>query len=385
MRGYFAENNDRAGHSERDDCTGAEVGEHSMHGFLRRILWQAVSVGTTTLFLLSSGLLVGNARAGWDTEPCIDWPGGHRETYAVFDTLFFERDNASNDRPLIVNGDTNATVFSAPDLQFATAPGVRVLVGEHGPQGLGWEVGYLGVYGMFASDIATGGNSYEIAPFLSSEIASFTNAAVARATYASTLNMAEANLLFTHCHVNRLRRSGYSVERQRRETTIDWITGFRWAGLEEKATLDFTSSTTGLTNGYAAQTRSNLFAGQIGLRGRTQWRHWAAEGWLKAGLAGAALWQSQTAIVDPNTGPYRPAGESTAGTVGGIFDFNVSLVRRLSDTWWLRLGYNSLWLTGVALAPDQFDFAASTQAVTTLDANKTVWLGGPTLGVEKRW
>jgi hypothetical protein len=356
-----------------------------MHTFIRGIIWRAVAVAAVVCLLLPPGLPGANANAGWDHEPCIDWPGGERETFAVFDTLFLERDNASNNVPLIINGDTNTTVFAAPDLQFATAPGVRAILGEHGPQGVGWEVGYVGVYGMFASDTATGGDTYEIAPQLSSEINSFTNAAVAKATYASALNMAEANLLFTHCHVNRQRRSGYSAERRRRETTIDWITGFRWAGLEEKASLDFTSSTTGLTNGYSVQTSSNLFAGQIGLRGRTQWRHWAVEGWLKAGLAGAALSQSQSAIVDPDTGPYRPAGGSTAGTVGGIFDFNASLVRRLGETWWLRLGYSSFWLTGVALAPDQFDFAASTQAETTLDANKTLWLGGANLGLEKRW
>lgn len=356
-----------------------------MPRFIRFIVRRVVAVAAWACLLIPPGPFAGDARAGWDNQPCIDWPGGQRETYAVFDTLYLQRDNASNNVPLIVNGDTTTTVFSAPDLQFATAPGIRAMLGEHGPHGIGWEVGYVGVYGMFASDVATGGSSYEIAPPLSSEIYSFTNAAVARATYASSLNMAEANLLFTHCHVNRRRVSGYSAERQRRETTIDWITGFRWAELEEQASLDFTSSTTGLTNGYSVRTSSNLFAGQLGLRGRTEWRLWAVEGWLKAGLAGAALSQSQSAIVDPNTGPYRPAGGSQAGTVGGIFDFNVSLVRRLGETWWLRLGYNSFWLTGVALAPDQFDFAASTLASTTLDANKTVWLGGANLGLEKRW
>ncbi len=342
-------------------------------------------VASAACLLCPPGLCGSSARAGWDTEPCIDWPGGERETYAVFDPLFLERDNASNDVPLIVNGDSNTTVFSAPDLQFATAPGIRAVLGEHGPQGVGWELAYVGVYGMFASDIATGGTNYEIAPPLSSTVDSFTNAAIARATYASTLNMAEANLLFTHCHVNRRRRSGYAAERQRRKTTIDWITGFRWAGLDEQASLDFTSSTTGQTNGYAVHATSNLFAGQLGLRGRTEWQQWAVEGWIKAGLAGAALSQSQSAIVDPNTGPYRPAGGSQAGTAAGIFDINVSIVRRLSETWWLRLGYSSFWLTGVALAPDQFDFAASTQAGTTLDANKTLWLGGANLGLEKRW
>jgi hypothetical protein len=380
----FAENKRRDDRFHGDDCTALKSAKAPMKRFTGGIVRRAAAFVAAACLLLP-GLSGGDPRADWDAEPCIAWPDGRREAYAVFDTLYLQRDNAANDVPLIANGDTNTTVFSAPDLQFAAAPGIRLLAGEHGPHGVGWEVGYVGVYGMFASDIATGGTSYEIAPPLSSVVDSFTNASVARATYASQLNMAEANLLFTHCHENCHRWSGYSMERQRRKTTIDWIAGFRWAGLEEQATLDFTSSTAGATNSYAVQTSSNLFAGQLGLRGRTQWRHWAVEAGIKAGLAGTALSQSQAAIIDPNTGLYRPAGAAQTGGVGGIFDINASLVRRLSQTWWLRLGYSSFWLTGVALAPDQFDFAASTQPVTTIDVNKSLWLGGANLGLEKRW
>ena len=336
-------------------------------------------------FAILSCLSGTDVRAGWDTTSSIDWPDGERETYAVFDTLFIQRDNSSYDTPLIVNVPTNTTVFSSADVQFATAPGVRVVLGEHGPQGVGWELGYVGVYGMFGSNVFAVGPSDALVPPLTSGVYHFPDASIARATYSSTLNMAEANLLFTHCHVTNRRRSGYSMERQRRETTIDWITGFRWAGLDEQASLAFASDATGPANGFAVRTSSNLFAGQLGLRGRTQWQHWAVEGWLKAGLAGASLAGSLTAIGDPSPVLPMPAGGSQAGTVGGIFDMNASIVRRLGENWWLRLGYNSFWLTGVALAPDQSALLTSPQTAPALDVNKTVWLGGANLGVEKRW
>lgn len=332
-----------------------------------------------------AGLSGRGARAGWDTASCIDWPGGQRETYAVFDTLFIQRDNASYATPLIVNGTTDTAVLSAADLQFATAPGVRVALGEHGPQGVGWELGYVGVYGMFASNVTAVGPSDAIVPPLTSEVYHFPDDSIARATYSSTLNMAEANFLFTHSHVNNRRRSVYSMERQRRETTIDWITGFRWAGLDEQASLAFASSTTGPATGYAVRTSSNLFAGQLGLRGRTQWRAWAVEGWLKAGLAGASLAGSLTAIGDPTPVLAMPSGGAQGGTVGGIFDVNASIVRRLGESWWLRLGCNSIWLTGVALAPNQTSLLTSSPAESAIDANNTLWLSGANLGLEKRW
>ena len=82
---------------------------------------------------------------------------------------------------------------------------------------------------------------------------------------------------------------------------------------------------------------------------------------------------------------YRSARGSRTDTPGGIFDVGATLVYRLSDTWGLRFGYSMLWLTGVALAPDQFDFASDTRAGTRLDGNQTLWLGGANLGLEARW
>jgi hypothetical protein len=312
--------------------------------------------------------------------------GSGWESYAVFDALFMQRDNTTNDGPLVLDGDTLAAAIATPDLQFPTAPGVRALYGQHGPEGLGWEVGYLGVYGMFADASAAGNANLEIAPPLSSAVAGLRGASAARATYASVLNSAEANVLLTERCCHRPRRSAYAAERHPCVFTVDWLAGFRWAGLDEQAALAFGDSPAALATGYAVRTSSNLFGGQLGVRGRADWQAWAVEGWAKAALAGSVLAQSQDPIIDSITGDvYRSARGSRTDTPGGIFDVGATLVYRLSDTWGLRFGYSMLWLTGVALAPDQFDFAADTRAGTRLDGNQTLWLGGGTLGLEARW
>ena len=311
---------------------------------------------------------------------------GGWESYAVFDVLFMQRDNTTNDGPLVIDGDTLATAIATPDLQFPTAPGIRTLYGQHGPEGLGWEVGYLGVYGMFADASAAGNANLEITPPLSSEVASLRNASAARATYASVLNSAEANVLLTERCFHRPRLSGYAAECHPCVFTVDWLAGFRWAGLDEQAAIAFGDSPSALTTGYAVRTSSNLFGGQLGVRGRADWRAWAVEGWAKAALAGSVLAQSQDPLVDSITGDvYRTARGSRTDTPGGIFDVGATLVYRLSDTWGLRFGYSMLWLTGVAFAPDQFDFSTDTTAGERLDANQTLWLGGGNLGLEARW
>ena len=70
-----------------------------------------------------------------------------------------------------------------------------------------------------------------------------------------------------------------------------------------------------------------------------------------------------------------------------IADLNVSTIYRLTDVWGIRAGYNLIWLGGVGLAPNQFDFSGSTVASggTLLQPNGSIFLMGANLGLEARW
>lgn len=324
------------------------------------------------------------ALAQWsDTRAAL---GGGTETYVTFDALAMQRGNGTVDRTFVLNNDTLEPAITDATLQAVTAPGVRLTVGRHGCDRIGWEFGYVGVYGMWADTLATGADNLEVAGLLSSAVTSFRNGAVAEATYGSTLNMAEANLLLTEQFHSYPRLSAYHLEQIQAVGTVDWIAGFRWANLSETASIDMLSPPGGGSSLYAVRANSALFGGQIGARGRLAWEAWALEGWVKAACAYANLSQSQDGIVDA-LGPtlYRTPGGGSDGGVAGIFDANISLVRRLSDTWSLRLGYNSFWLTGVALAPNQFDFSDATTAPTDVQSGSTLWLGGASVGLEATW
>jgi hypothetical protein len=353
------------------------------------LLGRLLPVWLAALGLLASFAVASAGHPAGGPAGCPSWLpacGQPWETYAVFDTVFMQRDNFANPTDLVIDGDTLAPVIGSRDLQFPVAPGVRALFGRHGPGGVGWEFGYLGVYGMFASNLAAGPGTLEVPPSLSSFVPSLRNASLARTTYGSTLNSAETNLLLTDTWVHRPRLSAYEIERHAASLTVDWIAGFRWAGLDESASIVLAEPADAVVGTYDVRSSSNLFGAQIGTRGRLDWQRWALEGWLKAALAGAALSQSQAPIVDSITGfVERDARGSTTGTVGGIFDIGGALVYRLDETWGLRFGYSMMWLTGVALAPDQFDFSADPQAGTAVDGNATLWLGGGTLGLEARW
>jgi hypothetical protein len=73
--------------------------------------------------------------------------------YVVFDVLFLDRDNATNNQTILAGGTAGpspgGTIFTTRSLTPTTAPGVRLFVGEHGHDTTGWEVGYWGVYGWY--------------------------------------------------------------------------------------------------------------------------------------------------------------------------------------------------------------------------------------------
>lgn len=325
----------------------------------------------------------GAARGDW----FVDDPGQPAdacEAYALVEALAMQRAPGGGG-PLAIDGGTQLPVITGDSLQFAMAPGLRVLYGRHGPSALGWEVGYVGVYGMVADQTAEAAGTLETPPQLSNDVVDFRNASIAAAKYTSVFDSAEANLLLSRQNWRPARASAYAHEDSTRIITWDWLAGFRWAGLTEAAALTLTQPG-GLADTYAVRTNNNLFAGQLGFKGRADWGLWALDGWLKAGLAGTAVSQAQAPIVEASTGyVYRPGRFASTADVGGIFDIDVAVSRRIAENWALRAGWNSIWLTGVALASNQFDFSNAGTAGTGVAHGGTFWVNGVTLGVEGRW
>lgn len=332
------------------------------------------------------------APAGCTTGGCTGTAGGLAEDYWLFDVVFFQRDNQSTDQ--ILAEAANQPLITSGEPQFTVQPGIRLFRGHIDDCGRGWEVGYLGVWNMFANVSEGGPANIQAADPLALGVDGFNDRSLARATYASTLNTAEANLLLRSCHRGFSRVSAYPWERcgNYRRGSFDWLAGFRWAGLDEAAGLEFSGG--GYPgrpfpgpSSYNVRSTTNFFGAQIGGRGRLEWDRWAVDGWAKAALAGTAMSQSADPIVSVfnPAQQIRPAQSATEGGVGFIGDINVNLSYRINDAWRFRTGYNFLWLTGVALAPNQFDFGATTSAGTGLAGGAGVFLHGANLGLETAW
>lgn len=298
--------------------------------------------------------------------------------YALTDALFWGRDNQAFNQPLVTLVDSGAPVISTQDLQFPVAAGVRAFYGQRNPCECGWELGYFGVYGMSASQfVSTTPPAFlqtpgAIGPVLTAD------AETATVTYNSAVNSAEANVFSTSHEWREFSESWL---------TVDWLAGFRYVGVEEQATIDMDCCVgPDFANvPYSVRTRNNMFGGQIGSRARWTWNRWAVEGWAKAGLLGNAQKQIQDPLIDYRGFQQRGALSATGTEVGFIGDINLSVIYRLTDVWGIRAGYNTVWISGLALAPNQFDFANTSLAGTGLNSGDNIFLNGANLGLEARW
>lgn len=307
-------------------------------------------------------------------------PAPRWTTYALTDALFWGRDNQAAARPLVVTLDAPTTaVISARDPSFPFSEGVRAFYGRRSPDEGGWEVGYWGVWGQSATAIATATPpNYLLMPEPLGGLLT-NDGETATVKYNSLVNSAEANLFRTWTEWR---------DRAGAWLTVDWLAGFRYVGLEESSSVLLTCC---VDDGvetpvrYGVRTRNNGFGAQIGNRCRWTWANWACEGWAKAGLLGTAQEQIQDPLVDYTGFLQRPALSSTGGQVSFIGDINTSIVYRLTDMWGIRVGYNLIWIDGLALAPNQFDFSVTEASGTRLVSGGGVFMHGANLGLEARW
>lgn len=326
---------------------------------------------------------------------CGHGAGGHgaalvRE-YVVFDVLFLDRDNATANQSILTDGaaglNPGSTIFTTRSLVPTTGPGVRLFVGRHGCDTTGWEVGYWGVYGWFGDARADVVRGLAVPGDLGLAVPGWDAASTVKATWSSTLNVTEWNLLSSSFGSRCEPCSPWPQRRCRHETEVDWIGGLFWAGLEEQAGLAVAPVTGGPASSYRVATSSNLLGGQLGVRGRRTWDRFTLEGWLKAGLGGAWLSQSAapvTSVLAPNV-VYRPARSAVDTGTGFLSTMNLSMAYRFNETWGLRLGYNLAWISGVALAPNQWDFTDTATSGTGVRGAGGLFLHGANVGLEARW
>jgi hypothetical protein len=295
-------------------------------------------------------------------------------TYTWAEGLLMWRDNQSTNRPVVINLNTQDTLIGAGDLNFDAGWGIRAGFGIHRCDDLGWEFEYLGLFDQSA------GRSVELADELAlpGDLGLSTNnfffADEVSVHYSSQVNSAEVNRVCCCCCCD----GPCSCQ------WVEWLYGFRYLNLHEDLSIVSTDLQEG-TSHYDVDTNNNLFGVQVGSRARRSRGRWSWEGTGKAGIFGNAAEQHSDPIVDFPAFVVRPGRSESAGNVAFVGDLNLTAIYQLNAVWGVRLGYNLIWIEGVALAPDQLDFANTTTSGSGIDTDGGVLLHGVSAGLEARW
>ena len=310
------------------------------------------------------------------------------DTYLLVDFLFFKRNNATNGT-VVAETTSGVPELTTRSTNPGTAPGIRLFGGRLRKNGIGWEFGYTGVFGMFGERTVRGSGDLRVPEPLGAAVNGWTNLDAVRSTYTSSLNMCEVNLFTSETTVKGGPRSPFPWHRVHGtfEHEFQWLGGFRWAGFNDVANLhvDVNAGASNNDGTYSITTNSQMLGPQIGFKTKRRWNNWSTEGWAKTMLAGTFL-NADSAPIETLAGggvSYRPQASARDVGVGFIGDMNYSIVRRLNNNWSLRAGYNLIWISGVALAPNQFDFS-STNTISLAGASN-VFLHGANLGLEAQW
>ena len=314
--------------------------------------------------------------------------GCAHDSYLLIDFLFFKRDNGTNGATITQDTGGTLPALTTRSTNPVTAPGIRLFGGRLRKNGIGWEFGYTGVFGMFGERSIQAPPTLQIPGDLGNGVTGWTNLDAVRSTYTSSLNMCEVNLFTSETTVKGGPHSPFPWHRVHDPFIheFQWLGGLRWAGFHDIASLQPNGSISG-PGAYTITTSSQMFGPQFGFKTKRRWHKWALEGWAKATLAGTFLDSDSAPITTASGGAfqYRPQTSARDVGVGFVGDVNYSLVRRLNHRWSLRAGYNLIWLSGVALAPNQFDFTFTTASGSQLVDGGSVFLHGANLGLEACW
>ncbi len=327
-----------------------------------------------------------------DLSGCFrpSWNDACPSVYGQVEALFMRRDPRFARQPIVVDDSTNTTVLSTSDLNFNYDPGLRATIGIRRCEGRALEFSYFGLFEGSASAVVDRPDSTSFLIFPGNESGNvFVDMDRVRVDYASWMHSFEMNLPWccgccNECGSGCGSASGCGEIRCQ---SVEWFAGFRYLNLGER--LDLSAQRTvdaQVEDGtYNIRTENNLFGAQLGARLRRTRNRFGWEATGKAGIFGYDAQQTQS-VTDYPDFPLRPTVSSSGSGVAFVGEVNLSALYRLTDIWGLRAGYSIMWIEGLALAPDQLDFAfATSPSGNQLHRGGGMLLHGANVGLEARW
>ena len=318
------------------------------------------------------------------------------QVYGYIEGLFLHRTNGSFRQPVIVDLSDGSTILSTSDLNFGFDPAARVVAGCRLHDGWALEGAYFGLFDARSSKFLEAPDESSIYTFpehLESNV--FADMNRIWVGHSSSLHSGELNLVCCQGWCDSYGKGKDDLKDPHSVWgdhcgTFEWFVGFRYLNFRERLNIYAERDEVGgvETGVYNISTSNNLYGPQFGARVR-RWRDkWGWEAAAKAGIVANDAQQEQYILEfpdEPAPFPLRPLTSDAKARVAFVGELNLTGIYRLNDVWNLRGGYNAMWVSGVALAPDQLDFGSEVPASIQISSSGNVFLHGVSCGIEARW
>jgi len=316
--------------------------------------------------------------------------------YVQVGALFMQQvSQFSRSQPIVVDQNTGNTFISTSDINTNFIPGLQATAGFRLNNGRTIELDYFGLYGgsTTATAVKPDPNAFLIFP---NNLAgnTFVDMDNTNVNYSSVFSSFALNFPCGYGGSNAgacdacdaCACDAYEFG-QSKSQSFTWFSGFRYLNVNQRLNIvaQRTVANAVEQGTYNVGTQNNLFGGQLGARlRRTSGRlGWDATGF--AGIFGNDAQQTQSVTDFPNFA-LRPSVTDSKGGVAFVGGGNLSGLYSLTKVLNLRAGYNTIWIEGLALAPDQLDFnLAAAQAGSRINNNGGMFLHGANVGLEARW
>jgi len=267
----------------------------------------------------------------------------------------------AKDQTLVKDCVDNCSVLDVHDLSFGYELGLRVNAMRL-PGGCGgciWEIGYMGLPDWSTSRGAAG-NLIFCGPGFSLQV----NPSQFVATYSSSFHSVEVN--------------ARPCQSALCGAPCSWFVGMRYIRLDES--LVVSELVAPLPNVLDIHSQNNLFGGQMGTNILLMDRGgpFYLESTVKFGLFAN---DNSQVTASSLVGPAVRANSAELAFVG---EFLFAAGYRVNSCFDLRVGYQVLGISGVALAPDQFQMSDLTAQTACVDPGQFI-AHGAFLGGSYRW
>jgi hypothetical protein len=267
---------------------------------------------------------------------------------------------------LVRNTATQAPLVSSRDLFGTYGLGGRTSLTRVRSDITEFEVAYTGIYDWTRDDWALGDNNLELAGAVALASFDFFDADRMTVQYQTNLHSVEINWLQMYV-----------------ADTRKWVFGFRYLNWSDALSIQSYDRDSG-TSDMRIDASNDLLGLQAGVNQSVEWGLGETLFKLRAGIF--QNFASQDTLINDldNTFPLRDVGASDSDTAA-LGELNMSHSFNPTSNTELRIGYNLIWIHGLARAPSQVDLTDNAASSTQIFLHDAAFLHGANAGFSVRW